>query len=196
MTAGRTTISIAKHWCTPPSIIDSVKSVFDGRIGLDPCSNEHSLVQAERNFILPKHDGLEEDWDSDTIYVNPPYGFDKERGTRISHWFEKMAEAAGRGSEVICLVPVATNTGHWKKYVYPKAAAICFLYATRLRFYIDGVEDPKGAPMSCAVIYFGARLSDFAREFSSHGAVIPLAGISLPDAAASGTAPLELALQG
>ena len=181
MTAGRKYISGTKDWCTPPSIIDSVRLVYDGKIGLDPCSNEYSLVHAERNFMLPTHDGLNEKWDADTIYVNPPYGFDKERGTRIGQWFEKVAEAADCGSEVICLVPVATNTGHWKNHVYPKATAICFLYATRLRFYIDGVEDPKGAPMSCAAIYYGTRfMANFEREFSRHGAVISLAGARLP----------------
>jgi hypothetical protein len=180
MTAGRKPVSATKDWATPPSIIDSVRKVFGGGIALDPCSNEHSLVQADREYLLPEHDGLVESWDFPTIYVNPPYGSDAERGTRISHWFARIAEAATAGSEVIALVPVAPNTRHWKRFVFPAASAICFLYQPRVRFYIRGAEDPKGAPMSCAVIYWGADVATFGQEFRQHGAVVPLGDRYLP----------------
>jgi len=174
-------VSDTKHWCTPPAIVESVRRVFGGTIHLDPCSNEHSLVGAAVNYLLPEHDGLVESWDYPTIYVNPPYGTDATRGTRIAHWFARISEAAAAGSEVIALVPVATNTGHWKRCVYPVARAICFLYEPRVRFYIDGHEDPKGAPMSCAIIYYGQNFEGFSREFSKHGAVVSLDGSVLPD---------------
>lgn len=180
MTAGRKPVSATKDWCTPPGIVDSVRAVFGGSIALDPCSNEHSLVCADKEYHLPDHDGLEESWDYPTIYVNPPYGSDRTRGTRIAHWFVRMADAASSGSQVIALVPVAPNTRHWKQCVFPVASAICFLYQPRVRFYIGGVEDPKGAPMACAVIYYGQDVDAFAREFRSHGAVVPLADVSLP----------------
>jgi hypothetical protein len=180
MTAGRKVISTTKDWCTPPDIVSSVRAVFGGSIALDPCSNEHSLVGADKEYHLPGHDGLIESWDYPTIYVNPPYGSDPGRGTRIAHWFVRMAEAASRGSEVVALVPVAPNTRHWKEFVFPAAAAVCFLYQPRVRFYIDGAEDPKGAPMACAVIYYGPRTSAFAQEFREHGAVVPLAEAVLP----------------
>lgn len=181
MTAGRKAVTETKDWCTPPSIVESVRRVFGGVIDLDPCSNPHSVVGAKTNYSLPEYDGLLESWDFPTIYVNPPYGADKLRGTRIAHWFARMAEAAAAGSNVIALVPVATNTGHWKRYVYPIASAICFLYQPRVRFFIDGREDPKGAPMSCALIYYGDDFESFAKEFCRHGAVISLQGAVLPD---------------
>jgi hypothetical protein len=132
------------------------------------------MVGADKNYLLPEHDGLIESWDSDTIFVNPPYGTDKSRGTRISQWFDRMVDAASRGSQVIALVPVATNTAHWKESVFPHASAICFLAAPRLKFWINGVADPKGAPMACAVIYWGSRAEAFERAFSRHGAVVIL----------------------
>ncbi|APT93174.1 N-6 DNA methylase [Corynebacterium phocae] len=180
MTAGRQSVSTTKDWNTPPWIVEAARATFGGTIGLDPCSNRWSLVGAREEYILPDKDGLVEDWDAQTIYVNPPYGSDRERGTRIIHWFEKIAVAADRGSEIIALVPVATNTNHWKWYVYPKAAAVCFLYQSRVRFYIDGKEDPKGAPMSCAVIYYGDNPGKFARHFREFGAVLPLDNIAMP----------------
>lgn len=182
MTAGRQTISQTKHWCTPPGLVASVRAVFGGSIGLDPCSNADAQVHADREYRLPERDGLTESWDATTIFVNPPYGTDKIRGTRIADWFAKMVDAAERGSEVIALVPVATNTGHWKQSVFPHASAVCFLSAPRLRFYLDGTEDPKGAPMACAVIYYGSRSQAFAEEFSQHGAVLFLHDAALPTA--------------
>lgn len=180
MTAGRQALSLTKDWSTPPEILASVRETFGSQIGLDPCSNEHSLVDARVEYRLPEHDGLRDPWDERTIFVNPPYGSDPSRGTRIAHWFARIADASASGSEVIALVPVATNTGHWKEFVYPVASAICFLYAPRLKFYINGRPDPKGAPMSCAVIYYGDRVEAFANAFCTHGAVVPLAGTVLP----------------
>jgi hypothetical protein len=180
MTAGRKAITSTKDWCTPPEIVASVRRVFGGQIDLDPCSNRHSLVGARVNYLLPDQDGLVNSWDYPTIFVNPPYGSDRGRGTRILHWFERIAEAAANGSEVMALVPVATNTEHWKRYVYPTATAICFLSQPRVRFYIDGHEDPKGAPMACAVIFYGRKFEPFAEEFSRHGVVVPLDGVILP----------------
>lgn len=180
MTAGRNAVSATKNWCTPKKYVDAVKEVFGGTIALDPCSNEYSIVNAAVEYCLPEVDGLAASWDYPTIYVNPPYGSDKERGTTIRNWFDKIASAARSGSEIIALVPVATNTAHWKECVYPVASEICFLYDTRLRFFIGGKEDTKGAPMSCCAIYYGARTKEFSRVFSKHGAVLPLSDASMP----------------
>lgn len=180
MPAGRSPVSRTKDWCTPPALVESVRRVFGGQIDLDPCSNAHSVVDARVAYALPALDGLVESWAFPTIFVNPPYGTDAARGTRIAHWFARIAEAARAGSEVIAVVPVATNTSHWKTYVYPCAAAVCFLSAPRVRFYLGGREDRKGAPMAVAVVYYGSRVPVFAAEFSQHGVVVPLADVVLP----------------
>ena len=132
---------------------------FGGHIDLDPCSNKYSIVHAKTEYRLPHRDGLHESWDFRTVYVNPPYGIDKERGTSIKTWLRRCA-AAHRDfqSEVLALVPVATNTGHWKNYVFGHAAGVCFLYDTRLKFLVNGNNGGEGAPMSCAMIYWGNEL--------------------------------------
>ena len=153
MTAGRRSVSKKKDWQTPKKYVDAVKEVFGGNISLDPCSSKYSIVNADVEYTLPNKDGLSEFWNFPTIYVNPPYGNDTKRGTRIIDWFYKCEEANRIfQSEVIALIPVATNTAHWKKYVYTRASAICFLYDTRLKFLVEGKNDGKGAPMSCAAI--------------------------------------------
>ncbi|MBN1393709.1 MAG: hypothetical protein JW959_01575 [Pirellulales bacterium] len=173
MTAGRNINSISQEWGTPEKYVNAVREFFGGRIDLDPCSNEYSIVRAATEYMLPTHDGLRESWNFPTIYVNPPYGIDKQRGTSIKHWLRKCAAAHGDyGAEVLALVPVATNTGHWKKYVFGEASSICFLYDTRLRFLVNGVNGGKGAPMSCAMIYWGKNPERFDVVFSRFGAVV------------------------
>ena len=175
MTAGRNINTKSQDWGTPAKYVEAVKSVFSGKIDLDPCSSEYSIVNAETEYLLPEHDGLKESWNFPTIYVNPPYGINKEQGTSIKHWLARCARAHKQyRSEVLALVPVATNTGHWKRSVFGKAAAICFLYDTRLKFLENGKNSGKGAPMSCAMIYWGHNYNKFYEVFINFGAVVDI----------------------
>lgn len=175
MSAGRTLNTLSQEWGTPDKYVDAVRQFFGGKIDLDPCSNRHSIVHASVEYQLPRHDGLRESWDFPKIYVNPPYGIDKERGTSIKKWLLRCATAhKEHNSEVLALVPVATNTGHWKKYVFSVATGVCFLYDTRLKFLVNGKNGGKGAPMSCAMIYWGKDFQKFLSAFSKFGAVIDL----------------------
>ena len=185
MTAGRTVNSQSVNWCTPQKYVDAVKKVFRGTVSLDPCSNKWSIVKAQTEYHLPDRDGLHESWDYPTIYVNPPYGSDKERGTTIKRWLYKCAYAhKHHGSEVLALVPVATNTSHWKEYVWGRATAVCFLYDTRLRFLVEGRDEGKGAPMACAMVYWNKNVEEFLDVFNEFGAVVdlrPLQGKAIGD---------------
>ena len=175
MSAGRKIHTQSQHWGTPEKYVSAVKAFFDGQIALDPCSNEYSIVPTATEYRLPKQDGLKESWQYPTIYVNPPYGIDHERGTAIRHWFQRCHLAHEKyESEILALVPVATNTGHWKKHVFGVATAVCFLYDTRLRFLVNGEDGGKGAPMSCAMIYWGRDYQRFQSIFNQFGAVVNL----------------------
>ena len=72
----------------------------------------------------------------------------------------------------MALIPVATNTAHWKYYVFGEAASICFLYDTRLKFIINGDDDNKGAPMACCMVYWGDSILKFQSIFLKFGAVV------------------------
>ena len=178
MSAGRTVNSQSQNWGTPQKYIDAVKDFFGGEIELDPCSNEYSIVKAKKEYTLPLHDGLKESWNYPTIFVNPPYGADRKRKTTIKNWLAKCCKAHyDYNAEVLALVPVATNTSHWKKFVFTKAHAICFLYDTRLKFLVNGNGGGKGAPMSCAIIYWGNDFDKFYSVFINFGAVIDLSNL-------------------
>ena len=174
MTAGRKSAeSLSQHWCTPPEYVSAIRRFFFGSVGLDPCSNRHSIVRATVEYSLPKIDGLAASWNYPTIFVNPPYGRDSQRGTTIRDWLQKCADAHSRHeAEVLALVPVATNTRHWKQHVFGVATAVAFLYDTRLRFLANGKDSGKGAPMSCAMIYWGQHYERFEEVFIPFGAVV------------------------
>jgi hypothetical protein len=176
MTAGRTNATtLSRHWCTPPKYVSAIRRFFGGTIALDPCSNRWSIVQAKIEFRLPIKDGLAAEWKYPTVFVNPPYGADRTRGTTIRDWLRKCAEAhREHGAEVLALIPVATNTRHWKLYVWGSATAVAFLYDTRLRFLVNGRDGGKGAPMSCAMVYWGPRYTDFESIFMRFGAVVDI----------------------
>lgn len=170
MSAGRTnTNQTSQAWNTPIKYAVPIMSFFD-QINLDPCSNKYSIIEADVKYSLPFQDGLVLSWDFPKIFVNPPYGSDKERKTSIKHWLAKCAEASEKyNSEVIALIPVATNTKHWKDSVFGKASCICFLYDTRLKFMLNGQEDTKGAPMACCLVYWGIKVDKFFDVFSQFG---------------------------
>ena len=168
MSAGRKNTSEKKNWNTPPKYVRVIKEFFDGVPQLDPCSNESSMVDAGTEYILPT-DGLSESWDYDTIFVNPPYGRNAENKTTIKDWLKLGLEAHVRGAEVLYLIPVATNTSHFKGIIFKHAAAICFTEDTRLKFWDGGKEMKKGAPMACCFVYFGKRTEKFFSCFNSCG---------------------------
>ena len=171
MTAGRKVNTSSQNWCTPPKYTIPIKEFFGGTIELDPCSNDESVVGAEISLTTG---GLEYDWGkAKTVYVNPPYG--RGIGSTIYDWLKKCHEAK---TEVIALIPVATNTRHWKDFVF-KSSVICFLDDTRLKFLINGSTNNKGASMSCCLIYWGSRSGDFIEKFSDFGTCVTVTGSRL-----------------
>lgn len=169
--AGMSIYSNSTDWNTPTKYVDLIYRMFD-HIEFDPCSNKGSIVNAQTEIILPD-DGLNQEWNYKTIFVNPPFGKDFERKTTIKNWIKKCYETYKEyNSEILLLMPVATNTSHWKEYIFGKASAICFLYDTRLKFRINGNENNKGCTTACAMIYYGANVEKFYEIFISVGHVM------------------------
>ncbi len=95
--------------------------------------------------------------------------------TGIRDWLQKCRDAnTDDKSEIIALVPVASNTRHWKDGGFGVAAGVAFLYDTRLRFLVDGKDGGKGAPMACAMIYWWSHYKRFEEIFLRYGSVVPL----------------------
>ena len=172
--AGRRGVPLSVDWCTPPKYVSAIVDML-GEIHLDPCSNSHSIVPAKIRYSLPFIDGLKQSWDYPTIFCNPPYGADRRMGTTIKHWVQKCSDASkDHRSEVLALIPVATNTRHWKDSIFGHAQGVCFLYDTRLKFLIEGSTENKGAPMACCIVYWGKHIQKFYCIFEKFGAVVAL----------------------
>ena len=56
MTAGRKIRTLSQDWGTPEKYVKAVREFFGGKIDLDPCSNECSIVNAQVEYRLPAHD--------------------------------------------------------------------------------------------------------------------------------------------
>ena len=167
----RKSVSTNKDWCTPKQYCDAVRSFF-GTIELDPCSNKYSLVKANTEFNLPL-DGLAQIWNYKTIFVNPPYGRNKESNTSLKDWILKCQDAYTQyESEVILLIPASTNTKHWQNIIFQSATAVCFLKEPRVKFFNPEYDLFKGAPMACSLIYWGKNVEAFIEDFTPFGKVL------------------------
>jgi hypothetical protein len=144
---------------TPANFLELVRRL--GVIGLDPCSNPNSIVNASRSLSLEAgEDGLAESWlDQGLVFINPPYG------RALPVWIQKaadswhQAEQEGRDFECVMLVPSRTDT-RWFTTALLNASALGF-WRGRLTFL--GAEDP--APFPSLVIYFGHWGDLFTRVF-------------------------------
>ncbi len=84
-------------------------------------------------------------------------------------WLRSAGSGAGRG-----------QYAHWKDFVWAAASDVAFLCDTRLRFLENGVDCGKGAPMACAMVYWGRSYEAFFDVFVAFGAVVdvkPLHGV-------------------
>jgi len=157
-------------WNTPNCVLFGVREVL-GIIGLDPCHNEKSIVDA--HCTIDKHqDGLKTAWwdvissngSAKTAFVNPPYG-----GKATLEWAAKIVKEADLGLEIIALVPARTDTRAFQNYYLAKGDALCF-WKGRLTF----IGAPAPAPFPSAIVYFGHAIGAFRNAFEHFGHVMDL----------------------
>jgi hypothetical protein len=157
--------SADETWNTPALVLDALRAGF-GEIGLDPCDNSSSLTMARKSCRKDRgEDGLACSWqESGLVFVNPPYG------REISKWAKKAAIEAGKGAEIVSLVPARVDTS-WFETLTTNAAAVLF-WRGRLRFG----NATSGAPFPSALVYHGARYDLFIDTFRARGSLwVPLA---------------------
>jgi hypothetical protein len=102
-------------WCTPPHIIQAVEYAFGGRaIGLDPCYNPDGFTRPQSRFQLEHgQNGLTSPWETETVFVNPPYGTSYvELGTNLCY---SVKEAQDRLAEYPGAVLTKQSIKDWIK---------------------------------------------------------------------------------
>lgn len=152
------------EWYTPSEFIEAARLVM-GSIDLDPASSEiaNRTVQATR-FITKEEDALSQEWQSGTLWMNPPYSSDL-----IREFTKKFAAhvLAGDVGEGIVLVNNATET-RWFAELVPACSAIVFPTG-RIR-YLDATGTPANSPLQGqAFLYAGPNANRFLSIFSQFG---------------------------
>jgi len=153
--------------CTPGWLLDIIRGFAP--IGLDPCSNPWSTVNARH--AISQHEGrngLDYSWANvfleHVVFVNPPYGPGK-----IMPWVEHATreDLALTGSCIIMLLPATPDT-KWFRKAFDESNGLCFL-SKRVAFegaYAAGAKQPS------ALFYWGNEPERFAEHFKPHGIVI------------------------
>lgn len=164
-------------WCTAERDLEPVYVVLGSPVGVDPCSNENSLVKAVRSFNK-EQDGYRRSWvvgrAPRTAYFNPPYGDDTKGEKGLGSWITKAhSEWLVNRVESIGLLPARTSRKVFHELCYPPNASICFIKG-RMTF----VGAPHPAPFPTCYVLFGRAVTHrkFAEVFASRGTVWPLKG--------------------
>jgi phage N-6-adenine-methyltransferase len=133
------------EWATPDFLFRWLDNQY--HFTLDPCCT-HETAKCKKHFTI-KENGLEQDWDKEVVFMNPPYG------RTIGAWMKKAYEESLKfGATVVCLIPARTDTKWWYDYCL-QADSIIFLTG-RVKFVEDGVALKAGAPFPSAIVTFKA----------------------------------------
>jgi len=151
------------EWYTPSEFVESARFVMGG-INLDPASSiiANQTVKADRFYSI-EDDGLSQDWTTEALFINPPYGRDL-----IGKFIDKLISSNVK--QAIVMVNNATET-QWGSKLLLHSKAVCFI-TKRVKFIT-----PEGIPLKSPlqgqmVCYIGNNPIGFKEEFSQYGVVL------------------------
>ena len=128
-----------QKWSTPQDFYDKLNVEFG--FTLDPCC-EIETAKCEKYYTL-KENGLEQDWQGETVFCNPPYGREQKL------WIEKCWNESNKPkTTVVMLIPARTDTIAFHKYIYNKSE-IRFIKG-RLKFG----NSKNSAPFPSMIVIF------------------------------------------
>jgi hypothetical protein len=162
---------------TPKSLIQKVRHYYGGHIELDPasCSLANKVVRAHRYFSREEN-GLEQPWEANKIFINPPYGDMNLWTTKIIDESKSLYEM--REKEIFVLVPV--REAKWYEQLLPVATAALMPHKKTLFWTSDrervSIRDPV------TLLYFGPenRLAEIAAHFQDEYTIMrPLGTASI-----------------
>lgn len=128
-------------WATPQAYFDQCVEEF-GEFDLDPAANAEN-AKADRFFTVDDN-GLEQEWNADRVWLNPPYG------RVLKHWVAKALSEFDKGNakKIVMLLPARTDTG-WFWSFYERSDVEVRFIKGRLKFG----EGKSSAPFpSCLVV--------------------------------------------
>jgi site-specific DNA-methyltransferase (adenine-specific) len=136
------TSSINNSWETPPELFNILNSEFN--FTLDACADCNNAKC--KIFFSESIDGLTQEWDDQTVWINPPYNNTKG-------WVQKAVEQHHRhGITVVMLIASRTGTKVWHESIVPYAKQVRFLKG-RVKF----VGATSGATFDSAIVVFSTK---------------------------------------
>ena len=167
----------SNEWYTPAQVMEMAREVY-GEVDLDPasCQAANLGVQAKRIFT-EQDDGLAQDWEAGTVWLNPPYlaPHHVKREDWLEAWLDKVVGGMESGAigEAIVLLNADTDTG-WFHRAMETACAVAF-WRGRVSFW--GPLDPDGGggpPRGQCLFYYGERVDSFCEVFGREGIALVL----------------------
>ena len=128
------------EYSTPIEIVEPLVKEFN--LKLDVCASKENH-KCER-YYNKEEDSLNREWSmKGNCWMNPPWS------RELKKWVIKAYEESQKGSTIVCLLPVRTNTLWWHKYIIDTGAEVRFLKG-EIKF--NGME--RGLWMPCAIVIF------------------------------------------
>ena len=143
-------------WNTPSEIVNDVLEFFDGKLGLDPCSDSKDVPNVPAGmWFTEEDDGLSKQWDYGSVFMNHPYSQSKL-------WIPYAVEQYHTHNiELLMLIKLDISTKWWQSIAkFPWLA-----YNRRLRFG----NGNSAAPFQSAMVYLGNRIERFHNVFEKDG---------------------------
>jgi hypothetical protein len=141
MKAHQKTIGKNDTWLTPPEIWTKL-----GHFNTDPACPAFIKQPIATCCYTESDDGLAQKWFG-RVWLNPPFN----RYARPK-WMKRMTEH-GNG---IMLIPAATETDAFYRYVWDRADAVCFLRGRPHFCNEEGVRAKANCGCSIALVAYGS----------------------------------------
>lgn len=160
-------------WQTPQWIIERVRLVIGGPIGLDPATNLRNPTGA-CTFYTPGDDGLSQPWAASSIFLNPPWS--RTQGIRLKPWLQRARDARNNqgmweSRHMFILVAASMNSSWFHEYL--DDADMYFFPRGRVSYDPATPEQSADAPGFDSVLcYWGDRMTEFRSTFESRGLVL------------------------
>lgn len=132
-----------KDWETPQELFNSLNSEF--HFTLDAAANQYNHKCSK--YYTAEDNGLLQDWSSETVFINPPYGNEIKAWVRKAYYQNHI-----HNNLIVMLLPARTDTQWFHTYIN-NHAEIRFLKG-RIKFV--GAKHP--APFPSMVVIFRPRL--------------------------------------
>jgi phage N-6-adenine-methyltransferase len=129
-------------WETPPYFFKKLDDVF--HFTLDACATAENTKCIR--FFTKEQDGLKQDWEGETVFVNPPF-------SHIKKWAKKCYEEGMKSNTVVVMLcPSRTDTRYWHDYIM-NADEIWFCKG-RVNFLKNGKKPKHGSTFPLAIVVF------------------------------------------